>query len=258
MNRRWRSWVTSTNTVRHKAPVTHIWGGMAEDLHAGFILHRKPYSDSSLLLEVLCADYGRQPLIAKGARRSSRQNSVLQPFIPLWLAWRGRGEVKTLTTAEQRGNAVRLTGRRLYCALYVNELIARLTARGEVLEQLFQLYEHVLGGLSAGQEIEPLLRSFELQLLEFLGYGLLLTHTAESGESIRPDAAYEFAPLHGAVEVSASTGVCYKGSTLLAMARRDFSDPEVQRQSLRLMRRIIDFHLGHRPLKSRELFKKTF
>jgi DNA repair protein RecO (recombination protein O) len=231
---------------------------MTENLHAAFVLHRKPYSDSSLLLELFCSQSGRQPVIAKGARRSSRQNSFLQPFVPLWLAWRGKGEVKTLTTAEQRGEAPRLVGKRLYCAMYINELVARLTPRGEAPDALFQLYEHALDGLASEQEIEPLLRGFELQLLDNLGYGLLLTHTAEAGEPLRPDAMYEFEPLHGAVDASASSGTCYSGATLLAMAHRDFSDPEVRRQALQLMRRIIDFHLGYRALKSRELFRQTF
>jgi len=233
---------------------------MTDQLHAGFVLHRKPYSDSSLLLELFCDDYGRQPVIARAARRSGRRSPVLQPFLPLWLGWRGKGEVKTLTNAEPRGEPNPLSGKRLYCALYLNELIARLVPRGEAPDGLFHDYSATLEALARGSEVEPLLRRFELGLLEHLGYGLCLSHTAATGQPVRPDGYYVVEPLQGVIEApETGAGVrSYRGSTLLAMERLDFSDARVRDQCRSMIRRLIDFHLGHRPLKSRELFRQSF
>lgn len=227
------------------------------ELKAGFILHRRPYSDSSLLLEVVTQDEGRRPLIARGARGAKRNSARLQPFAPLWLRWSGRGEVGTLSAAEPRGPAFELVGRVLYCGIYLNELLMRLAPRADPLDELFSDYEGALARLALGQDIEPTLRIFEMQLLDHLGYGLVLTH-GDEGAPIDPMARYDYHPQQGAHRKSPSALEGTRGTTLLAMARRDFSDPQVRSEALRLMRRIIDHYLDHRPLKSRELFAPPF
>ena len=200
---------------------------MTQAFQAAFILHRRPFSDSSFLLEVLSLEHGRQPVMARGARRPRTRFAQLQPFQPLWLGWRGRGEIKSLSHAEPRGAAFRLVEKRLFCGLYLNELVMRMAPRGEPFERLFWIYEEALAALHERAPMEALLRDFELQLLEFLT----------------------------ALDLIESQAV--RGVTLLAMAQRDFSDSDVRREALRLMRRVIDHYLDHRTLKSRELFSRT-
>lgn len=229
---------------------------MTRDLQPAFVLHRRPFSDTSLLLEVFGLDDGRQAVIAKGARQSrSRFVAQLQPFQPLWLAWRGRGDTRTLTHAEARGAALQLAGKRAFCGMYVNELVVRMTPRGEPSARLFRVYEQALLSLQGQSAIEPLLRAFELQLLDEIGYGMLLTHTADD-LPVEPGAWYTYDAEGGPLPASSSRSQAVRGETLLAMARCDFSDPGVRQESLRLMRRVIDHHLGYRALKSRELFSR--
>ena len=228
---------------------------MAQTLQAAFVLHGRPFSDSSLLIEVLTPEHGRQPLLAKGARSGRTRFPRLQPFAPLWLAWRGRGEIRSLTQADSRGIAFALAGERLYCGMYLNELLTRMTPRGEACERLFGLYENSLSALAAGAALEPLLRGFELEMLEDLGYGMLLTHT-EEGLAVTADDWYEYEPARGPCGAARPSSQAVSGSTLLAMACRDFSDADVRRQARRLMRRVLDHHLDHRALKSRELFTR--
>ena len=227
---------------------------MNVSLQAAYVLHRRPYSDSSLLVELFSLGQGRQPVVARGARKASKRGRPpLQPFLPIWAAWRGRGEVATLTGAEPRAAPLDLEGERLFCGMYLNELVMKLTPRGEPLEGLFQLYEQTLGRLGRDGALAPVLRTFELAMLEELGYGMLLTHSADD-HPVSPDAWYEYAPDQGPRPVADPGPVAVRGATLLAMAERDFSDPEVRRQALRVMRRTIDHHLDHKALKSRELF----
>ena len=71
------------------------------ELQRGFVLHRRPYSESSLLLDVFTEESGRLSVLAKGARaKRSAWKSVLQPFTPLLLRWSGKGALKVLTHAE--------------------------------------------------------------------------------------------------------------------------------------------------------------
>ena len=61
---------------------------MRVNLQPAYILHSRPYRDSSLLLEALTAEQGRISLVARGARRRSRGGSagaLLQP-LPLLLS----------------------------------------------------------------------------------------------------------------------------------------------------------------------------
>lgn len=226
-----------------------------DSLQAAFVLHARPFSDSSLLVELFSLGDGRQPAIAKGARKPGRGSlQSLQPFTPLWVAWRGRGEVATLTKAEPREIPFRLDGKHLYCGIYVNELLMRLIPRAEPLEGLFNLYEQTILALQNKEEMVPLLRLFEMSLLAELGYGMLLTHTSE-GEEINPSSWYEYAPADGPRPVEdRNSESSVLGATLLAMAVGDFSAPETRRQSRGLMRRTLDYHLDYKELKSRGLF----
>ena len=135
-----------------------------------FVLHRRDYSDTSLLVELFATGLGRFPAIAKGARRRRNPASAwLQPFQPLWIGVVGRGEVRTLTRVEPAGRPLPLAGRGLPCGIYLNELLTRLLCRHDPQDPLFAFYHAALDGLSRG-DLESSLRQFELRLLEELGY----------------------------------------------------------------------------------------
>ena len=105
-------------------------------LQRGFVLHARPYSNTSLLLELLSAEEGRYPAIARGVKgRRSAQSGLLRPFQPLLLELAGRGEVATLVRAEPGGRPLSLSGEAGYCGLYVNELLMRLLETRAPLSQ---------------------------------------------------------------------------------------------------------------------------
>ncbi|HRE53835.1 MAG TPA: recombination protein O N-terminal domain-containing protein, partial [Candidatus Competibacter sp.] len=96
-------------------------------LQPAFVLHRRPYLNTSLLLEAFAREHGRLALVARGAMASrSRLKGLLQPFAPLLLSWSGAGELATLTAAEEAGHPVTLPPNRVLAGLYVNELLVRL------------------------------------------------------------------------------------------------------------------------------------
>lgn len=52
----------------------------SEGFQRCFVLHRRPYSESSLILDVFSEEYGRITLMAKGARsKRSNLKGALQP-----------------------------------------------------------------------------------------------------------------------------------------------------------------------------------
>jgi len=227
-------------------------------LGEAFVLHARPYSNSSLLLELFTAEAGRFPAIARGAKRGSRnQTGLLQPFTPLWLSWSGGGEVKTVREVEQRSPPLRLSGRALFCGFYINELILRLWPRFDPHCSVFLEYELALSGLESESGAERCLRIFEKRLLSYLGYEIPLQHDARTGMAVLPDKRYKYVFELGPVEVSGNErdgAIVVQGSTLLALQHERLEHPEQFVEARKLMRSVLGYYLGPRPLKSRELF----
>ena len=231
--------------------------GAHVQLTPGYLLHQRPYRESSALLEVFTQTHGRIGLVARGVRSAkSRQRGELQPFRALRFSWAARGDLGTLTAVEADGGDSRLQGAALYSAFYLNELLMRLLARHDPHPELFLAYQDCLQLLAAGNDVEPVLRIFEMRLLVEAGYGLQLDCDVETGDALEPEAYYDYHLESGPVAAADNRGgFVFQGASLLSMARYDLSSKAVLADAKRLMRAALKLYLGDRPLKSRELFK---
>ena len=223
-----------------------------------FVLHTHPFRETSLLLDVYSRQHGRLAIVARGARRPrSALRGVLMNFQPLLLSWFGKGEVRTLHSAEWQGGQPYLQGTALMCGFYLNELLINLLARDDAHEQLFDYYRATLHRLAHETDHAATLRCFEKHLLQELGYALQLETEAGSGKSVQAEAGYRYAVERGAVpdDGDARNGLRVTGKTLLAMAADDYTDPVAAQQSKQLMRMLLNHQLGGKILHTRELIK---
>ncbi len=228
------------------------------DLQPAFVLHQRPYRESSLLLEVFGIGAGRVGLIAKGARRpKSPLRAQLAPFRPLLLSWRGRGDLGLVVAAEPDGPALVIPPAALASGLYLNELLVRLLHRHDPHPELFLVYRQTLAALASSDcHLEQALRIFEKRLLDAVGYGLMLDRSAESGAPVDPARRYRYITDRGPVEAGGretGAGVRIQGSTLLALASEGPLEPAALKEAKQLMRTAINMHLEGRPLMSRTL-----
>ncbi len=228
------------------------------ELHPAYILHHRPYRNSSRLLEVFSRDYGRFGMVARGvsSRRSPLQGR-LQLFRPLLLSWYSRGELATLRGAEPDGAPLKFSGAVLMSGFYLNELLLRLTWRHVGYSRLFQIYHQTLNQLGEQRVNQEALRIFECRLLEELGYAMILDQDVETGRPIQPDAYYCYHIERGPVEapMEQGSGLRVAGSSLLALADGALQDEQSIKDARRLMRSVLAFYLGDKPLHSRELFR---
>jgi DNA repair protein RecO (recombination protein O) len=225
-------------------------------LQPAFLLHRRPYSNNSLLLECFVAGAGRFPAIARGvSARKGQGRALLQPFTPLLIRWSGRGEVRSLNQYEASGRSYPLQGRALYCGFYLNELLMRLLQRSDPHERLFALYADTLAQLAVGDSLEPLLRRFELSLLQELGYGMILDRDIETDTPIQPERHYHYRLEQGPAPADDGDKSVVTGATLLALGSGAPLSPTGIREARLLLRRVLARYLGDKPLKSRELFQ---
>ncbi len=223
-------------------------------LDRALILHRRPYRETSLLVEAFSREHGRIGLVARGANRGrARLRGLLRPFAPLLLSWAGHGDLATLTGAEEQQQALWLPAERLLSGLYLNELLITLLARHDPHPALFDDYWRALNGLAGDDDEEPVLRRFEVRLLARLGYGLQLEREADGNTPIQPGWTYRYVLERGPLPFAASDGgITISGHSLLSMARGELTEPGVLREVKRLTRAALAVHLD-KPLRSRAL-----
>ncbi|CAH0534364.1 DNA repair protein RecO [Vibrio stylophorae] len=226
-----------------------------EGLQRCFVLHSRPYSETSLLVDLFSEKEGRLTVIAKGARaKRSRVKGALQPFIPLLGKWSGRGSLPILTHAEALSLGLPLFGPILYSGLYLNEVLARVLAPHTSYPELFLDYLNALRELAQANNPEPALRRFELALLEHLGYGVDFLHCAGSGEPVSDTMTYLYREQLGFIASLKPSQWSFTGHQLKALASREFTDRDQLQAAKRFTRLALKPYLGSKPLKSRELF----
>lgn len=229
-------------------------------LEHGFVLHHRPFRNTSQLVDFITPEHGRVGLVAQGSRRhKSAHRAVLQPFAPLRLSWVRRGDLGRLTHVEASADALGLGGDRLLGGFYVNELVLRLSARGDANSEVYSCYSECLAALAVGGgSVARTLRLFELAFLRALGYGLELERDIQTGEPLRPDGRYVFEH-EGGPRAAASVGEeagAYWGRELLSLHGSDLQDRDSLRAARRLLGRALDVYLGERPLKSRVVLRE--
>ncbi|MEO8333183.1 MAG: DNA repair protein RecO [Gallionella sp.] len=222
-----------------------------------FVLHSYPFRETSLILDVFSRSHGRLAIVARGARRPrSVLRGILMNFQPLTLSWFGKGEVRTLHSAEWQGGQPYLQGTALMCGFYLNELLINLLARDDPHQGLFDYYRTTLQRLAHQTDHAATLRCFEKHLLQELGYALVLEREAGSDKAVQAELCYRYVVERGVLpDANAPSGVPVQGKTLLDMAMDDYADPATAQQSKQLMRVLLNHHLGGKTLHTRELIK---
>ena len=221
----------------------------------GFLLHSRPFRESSVIAAFMTDTDGRIDLIVRSARgKQGKKNKPLLPFCLYDMSWVGGGDLKNLQSYETIAAPIALQGQQLFCGLYFNELLYHLLPALEADLVLMRAYSEALWQLSEQNPLEPILRIFEVTLLEKLGYGIDFFRDA-SGVVLDPERFYRFVPEQGLLCVTARGSVNVgKGSDFIAIGNKDFSTAEARRLAKITMRAALAGCLGGKKLRSRELF----
>lgn len=223
-----------------------------------YVLHLKPYRDTSAIVDLLTADYGRISVMVRGVRKSkTSKRQLLNPFHCLLVSFQGETEIKLLTQFESSPGFFTLHGNYLYSGFYLNELLVRLLPEMDPHNDLFSLYEDSIRLLHQQSDIEPVLRCFEFRLLMELGYAIDFSQDAINHQTIRQDAFYSCDLENGFIEAVPDAdprSLIIQGSDLLAINIADYQQASTRRAAKYLARHLLKPLLGKRPLKSRELF----
>ena len=225
-----------------------------------FILHVRPWRETSLLIEALSANFGRMGLLARGVQGPKRQvlRAALQPLQFVRVDAVQRGELAQLRSAEALDAAPLPGGEATLAAFYVNELVLRLAARGDPQPDLFDAYGRMRARLAMAGSLAWSLRRFERDLLDAIGFGMDFSSDGD-GNPVDPAARYRLDPEHGPRRLLSDRGHgdrsdAATGRALLALAADGEAPGADDLASLRrALRPVLLHHLGGRSLKSWDL-----
>lgn len=234
---------------------------MRVESEPGFILHTIPYRETSLLVDIFTLNHGRLRCVAKGFRKPNKKGiaKTLFPYTEHHFQWQGRGELKTLIQAEPIQAPVFLKQESLFVGLYINELLYKLLHQNDPHQSLYEFYCQLMTQLSSSEIQQPVLRRFEMLLLEELGYGLVLDAEAETGQAVSAESLYYYIPDQGLRLVQDQTADnlnAFSGADIMALKQGQLEQQSALRAAKQLTRQVIDFYLDGKELNSRELYRQ--
>lgn len=228
-----------------------------ENWQRAFVLHTRTQTESSLLVDLFIENGGKITVLAKGARRkNSSLKGLLQPFTPLIVQYSGKSNIKILRQVEAMSLTLPLVSVSLYSAFYLNELLHRVLIADTEMPTLFDDYLKSLQQLAQQAPAENVLRTFELSLLENMGYYVDFFHCSATGDDIVESMYYQYQSEKGFISSLLRNNTSFTGEQVLALGNRDFSTPDTLKAAKRFTRMALKPYVGSKPFKSRELFLK--
>ena len=223
-----------------------------------FIIHQRPYSETSQILNLFSKNFGRVDVIAKGSKRpKSKFRSFMQPFMPLNASWSGRSQLKTLRNIEafQQHQSL-IEADHFLSALYMNELILNFLSNADPYPNLFDIYHEALKQFNFSDEHEPLLRIFEIRLLEEIGYAINFQTEALNPKEIESHQYYRYEPEQGFHLLSKDSQIKkYSGKQIKSIEKMDFSERDTLLTAKKLTRETIQFHLDGKELMTKKMYR---
>jgi DNA repair protein RecO (recombination protein O) len=223
------------------------------------ILHRFPFSETSLIIKAIGKKSGPISIMAKGALRP--KNSLAHTLEPLNLCeftyiYKQTRELQTLKEAQIINNyqLIRKNLEKQAYAHVIAEILLRAYTHPDEPQAVFQLAERYFRLLNTADLHPPrslfVLIRFIFDFCELLGFGLQLSHCIECGMNLdKPPAS--ISPNHG----GAICHDCHSldnsdeefNQALFEMNRKNFMDlsPGLQKQIEKFMLRYLCLHLHH-------------
>ena len=224
-----------------------------------YLIHQRPYSETSQIINLFSRHYGRVDAIAKGSKRpKSKFKSFLQPFSPILVSWSGRSQLKTLRSVDiNSGKQSNVSRKHLMSAFYLNELILSFLTTADPYPDLFDAYSLAINNLSNADSSEIILREFEIELLTEIGYAINFRTEAMSSKKIEPNLLYRFVAGEGFVSsvTSSAREKLMKGSVIHAIDQGDFADPQTLSIAKRIIRESVKYHLSGKELNTKKVVK---
>lgn len=171
-------------------------GHFTEDL--AIVLRSQPLQERDRLITMLTEHHGKITGVAKGAIHSRRFGGSLDLFACSHMRWKEtQGELVRIEEANTRRDFVQLRSKleNISAAGHFVDLCLRLTEDRHVAREVFLLLAHYLKLLEENTATFEIVRSFEIKLLERLGWAPVLEECVSCqlpffGEELPPEECF--------------------------------------------------------------------
>ena len=216
-----------------------------------YVLRRRSYSETSLLLELLTSESRYVHALYRGAKRAGA--TAIDLLSEYAMSWRPGTALVTIRSCEPI-RTLRLTGHALYAALYLNELIRRGLRENQVVDGVHAAYCEAVARLENHDvDLDVVLRTFEKRYLRALGFELVFHREQANGTAIAADCRYLFDPMSGFCLSDSCAAQAYSGRVLLAISVDEYALAETRQAAKIILRDALHHHLGERALKAQSL-----
>ena len=214
-----------------------------------FIIHSRPYSETSIIFDILTESNGLISLIAKGIKKK-KDGSLLQPFKELQLSYTNKGSLPILTKFEIINSFSEIKNKYLLIGLYFNELIYKFIPRSEPLPSLYSIYKKQLEYMKTTKDIpDVVLLTFETMFLKEIGYEIVRAQIQSS--NIIWDKKYFYDYEVGFREAGNNhPSTLISGKSLYHLLEYKFSLIDEIKEVRNIIKNIINELLGDRKIKS--------
>ncbi len=174
----------------------------------GFVLRNRKYREADSLLTIFTRKAGKINAVAKGAYRpKSNLLAGTQPFsYSEFVLYKGRS-LYTVNQCDVREifYPLREDLKKLSYAAYLVELIETVITEGQTNDRLFDLLGETLYILKENDiEINPIIRAFEIKLMDYVGYRPHLVNCVHC--SNKQSASWRFSSEQGGLLCSSCFG----------------------------------------------------
>ena len=227
---------------------------MNNTLVNSFIIHSKPYSETSMIYDILTEDNGLMSVIAKGIKKKKDGRS-LHPFKELQLTFT-KSSLPLLTKHEILLSYGKVFSDYMLEGLYFNELIYKCIPRNEPSSSLFHLYkDHLLYTNNSNHPSWLILLRFEFLFLKEIGYQL--NHAYTDSYEINSNRLYYYEYGSGfkeAVNVSDNV-ITVSGICLGNLLKQKFEKISNVSNIRLIIKKIIKQILGDKDIKSYDILR---
>ncbi|MDW3095229.1 MAG: DNA repair protein RecO [Gammaproteobacteria bacterium] len=227
---------------------------MRVELEPSYVLHSRPYRETSMIIYALTEQHGIVHMVSRGARKKGNNN--LQPFTKMYLSWSGRGDLVSLTKIEHEHSRYTSNFRAQVQCFYLHELILKLIPKLSPAPELFDLYEYSLDCMINNPEDEYILRNFEIRLMAIMGHPLQLRYDYNNDEEIQKQLLYRYDPDLGPTQTTLKQA---QWNVVTGKLLTDIEENNLTAESLPeakiFLRGIIRHFLQGKPLMTRRLLK---
>ncbi len=225
---------------------------MSNNLINSFIIHSRPYSETSIIFDILTKQKGFISVLAKGVKRK-KDLSILQPSRELLLNFTN-ANFPILTKYEISDTNSLISTKFMLEILYFNELIYKFIPRNEPCSSLYKLYKSYIEYMKSTEDSSSIvIVGFEVLFLREIGYEITVDHSLE--QNIKPEGHYFYNYQVGFKEITNSKNldIAITGIDLLNLMNHKFTLIIELDKIRKISKEIINKLIGERKIKSYDI-----